>query len=90
MGIDCSREINKKERIRFSGSLLKTRFLFGDFFLFSYFHLQLLKLHVKLQLSCFIATFVRLLSILYIIIIIIIIFIIIIIDLSAGKTAMNS
>ena len=34
MGIDCSREINKKERIRFSGSLLKTRFLFGDFFSF--------------------------------------------------------
>ena len=33
-GIDCSREINKKERIRFSGSLLKTRFLFGDFFFF--------------------------------------------------------
>ena len=51
MGIDCSREINKKERIRFSGSLLKTRFLFGDFFLFSYFQLQLPKLHVKLQLS---------------------------------------
>lgn len=47
-------------------------------------------MYTAIVFRVFVATFVRLLSILYIIIIIIIIFIIIIIDLSAGKTAMNS
>ena len=63
MGIDCSREITKKERIRFSGSLLKTRFLFGDFF--SFFILSVTTAQVACKTAIVFRVLLPLLSVYY-------------------------